>query len=268
MMARGSLKKMALTAVAVAALALPVATQAATFAVQANDNRTFGTVNLNTGVFTQTGISSVVYSEFGVSGGNLYSGAFLGSGFYKINPANGAGTLLGSTGIVNEVTGSSSAGVFELARDGRLYGINTANGAATLIGQTNIPVNGTISSSNGFANLFISHNDQIFQINTSNAHATLVSSTGPLVFYAMTQIGGIGWGVSSTNRIATFTPGGITTPGVFESGTTGLAYAIAGIPGAGVGAVPEPATWALMLAGFGLVGVALRRRQAVRVSFV
>ncbi len=26
--------------------------------------------------------------------------------------------------------------------------------------------------------------------------------------------------------------------------------------------VPEPATWAMMLAGFGLVGVAMRRRRA------
>ena len=29
----------------------------------------------------------------------------------------------------------------------------------------------------------------------------------------------------------------------------------------GPGAVPEPATWAMMLAGFGLVGVAMRRRR-------
>ncbi len=27
------------------------------------------------------------------------------------------------------------------------------------------------------------------------------------------------------------------------------------------GAVPEPATWAMMIAGFGAVGVAMRRRQ-------
>ena len=44
-------------------------------------------------------------------------------------------------------------------------------------------------------------------------------------------------------------------------------YRIVGVPGASVtpptnpgGAVPEPSTWALMIAGFGLAGVGLRRR--------
>ena len=32
-------------------------------------------------------------------------------------------------------------------------------------------------------------------------------------------------------------------------------------------AVPEPATWALLILGFGAVGAALRRRQTARVSF-
>jgi PEP-CTERM motif len=31
--------------------------------------------------------------------------------------------------------------------------------------------------------------------------------------------------------------------------------------------VPEPAAWALMIAGFGLVGAAARRRQSVRVTY-
>jgi choice-of-anchor C domain-containing protein len=33
------------------------------------------------------------------------------------------------------------------------------------------------------------------------------------------------------------------------------------------GAVPEPASWALMIAGFGLVGAAARRRAKVRVTY-
>lgn len=36
-----------------------------------------------------------------------------------------------------------------------------------------------------------------------------------------------------------------------------------GIPGI----VPEPSTWALLILGFGLTGAAMRRKQAVRVSF-
>ena len=35
---------------------------------------------------------------------------------------------------------------------------------------------------------------------------------------------------------------------------------------AGGGSVPEPATWAMMIAGFGVVGAAMRRRK-VRVRF-
>ena len=37
--------------------------------------------------------------------------------------------------------------------------------------------------------------------------------------------------------------------------------------GGGTGAVPEPATWAMMLAGFGLMGAAMRRKQAAKVGF-
>lgn len=33
------------------------------------------------------------------------------------------------------------------------------------------------------------------------------------------------------------------------------------------GGVPEPAAWTLMIAGFGLVGAAARRRQSVRVAY-
>ena len=58
----------------------------------------------------------------------------------------------------------------------------------------------------------------------------------------------------------------------FPAVVTGWSYENTGgaitVPGAVVpGAVPEPATWGLMLAGFGIVGGAMRRRQRTSVSF-
>lgn len=38
--------------------------------------------------------------------------------------------------------------------------------------------------------------------------------------------------------------------------------------GAGAGAVPEPATWALMIGGFGLVAGAMRRRRRTSLAYV
>ena len=51
----------------------------------------------------------------------------------------------------------------------------------------------------------------------------------------------------------------------FQSGLAFTGITIAGEP---VGAIPEPATWMMMLMGFGLIGAAMRRkRQNVQVSF-
>lgn len=52
--------------------------------------------------------------------------------------------------------------------------------------------------------------------------------------------------------------GGVANQIVFDDVTFGSA-----VPGGGV---PEPATWALMISGFGLAGAALRRRKAVLAS--
>lgn len=59
-----------------------------------------------------------------------------------------------------------------------------------------------------------------------------------------------------------------------EGGTQSLGTAIAETYhlddltfGVSAGAVPEPATWAMMIGGFGLIGGAMRRRSAAKVSF-
>lgn len=43
----------------------------------------------------------------------------------------------------------------------------------------------------------------------------------------------------------------------------GMTFATASSPGGGAGAVPEPATWAMMIFGLGMAGSAMRRRARV-----
>ncbi len=86
--------------------------------------------------------------------------------------------------------------------------------------------------------------------------------------------------VFATYDIATLAP--ISTPGGFNQFEfRGIASDTANIYGLrfggnyilltgtrnGVPNVPEPATWALLILGFGVIGAALRRRGKVRVSF-
>lgn len=57
-----------------------------------------------------------------------------------------------------------------------------------------------------------------------------------------------------------FTATGASSTLAFTS-TTATAFGPA-LDGVSVAAVPEPATWAMMIFGFGLVGAAMRRRRS------
>jgi hypothetical protein len=52
----------------------------------------------------------------------------------------------------------------------------------------------------------------------------------------------------------------------YNSLCCGAAVKLDGAPALTIGAVPEPATWSMMILGFGLVGFALRRRTNVRTT--
>lgn len=80
---------------------------------------------------------------------------------------------------------------------------------------------------------------------------------------------------TGTNRFCTFISGASTaprtnffyystvgTPGIWEARTINLEAAFGGA------VVPEPATWAMMIGGFAMIGAALRRRRiSTTISF-
>lgn len=58
-------------------------------------------------------------------------------------------------------------------------------------------------------------------------------------------------------RISLFAPGAFVTPGAYREANFASGTLVVSTDGA---AVPEPASWALLIAGFGLTGTMLRRR--------
>lgn len=89
------------------------------------------------------------------------------------------------------------------------------------------------------------------RFNSGGLYDALVTfADGGTLLYDLTA--GLGfWGITSSTGIATiaFGPGG----GSSQAGSFG-------IDNLSIGAVPEPGTWMLLVAGFGMVGFGLRRR--------
>jgi hypothetical protein len=124
--------------------------------------------------------------------------------------------------------------------------------------------------------------DFAFSAPTPNSGATVGGTTqGNLILFGLFQDGSVSW---NGPGIFTWTAPGLANPGEmditlsngsFDTGILGLH----GGSSAGYvvtaqfdwqhdpsGAVPEPASWALMIGGFGMAGTMLRRRRAGAVT--
>jgi hypothetical protein len=75
-----------------------------------------------------------------------------------------------------------------------------------------------------------------------------------------------GFGLEPTDTVTRPTASSLSIN--WTSGSPGdvLRVLTVGVPGA-TPAVPEPATWAMMIAGFGLAGASMRRRRATTLAF-
>ncbi len=153
-------------------------------------SQAFGTLDVNTGAFTQLGTSGSYLEGLGESGGDLYGISSAGAGgattneLYRINTANGALTPVASTSVSIIEFGSTTSGLFGLGFGYTdLYSINPVNGVATLLGPTGISTQTTSGISVGANSLYLMisspSSSKLYSLNTSTGASTLVGSSSP-----------------------------------------------------------------------------------------
>jgi PEP-CTERM motif len=125
---------------------------------------------------------------------------------------------------------------------------------------------------NANANGTISQTDELLirVSDTSDYHCTTAPGTSPCRErwgdYAAVSLDPSNndnfWVIGEYAQVSAIIPGFTTTP----RSTWGTFIGVIGT-GNAIGAVPEPATWAQMLVGFGLIGGAIRRKRVTNVTY-
>jgi hypothetical protein len=87
----------------------------------------------------------------------------------------------------------------------------------------------------------------------------------PFMSFSLGQTGIFRGGTGTGNAIQVNSSGGFGFPGGVNETGASAAFRLNGTGGS-AGAVPEPASWAMLIAGFGLTGAAMRRRRVSAVS--
>ena len=165
------------------------------YAIQAS-TETLGTLDLNTGVFTETSGNRVNDYELGVYDGVLYGASIQCDCLFQLNPSSGVPTFAPTQfaqnnngfGALNGF-GSTSNGLFVMGAAvggmNYLYSVNPDTGAPTQIGSTGVVAgggNGYLSASNDSNQLFweFQNNctDTLYSINTSTGAATMIGAAG------------------------------------------------------------------------------------------
>jgi hypothetical protein len=174
------------------------------------------------------------------------------------NPAINLGT---TPNTFTATTGTT----FEISGTGGFLGATGGLGSLNGVLDFSSTLNSTIGQS--IANFFTfadgtGHNfqfsvDSVKTISYSNTPG--VSSSFSLYLLGKTVDSFLGYSPTLTSLTLSFNSTG---------GSPYSASATLAVPPAPIDSVPEPATWGMMLVGFGAMGAALRRRPRTSVSFV
>lgn len=250
--------------IAGAALAVAGAAQAVPVLWIDDASGNLGKVDVATGAVTLVGDMGAVMTDIAFDpSGNLY-GITFGS-LYSINATTAATTFIGSLGAsLNSLVFSASGTLY--GANTSLFSVNTATGAASVIGN-----GGAAYSSSGdlafvggalYLSSTLPSSDNLVRLNHATGAATLVGPIGVSSVFGLATNDNINlYGVAGTNVYSVSTASGAGTL-LVNYGAQGLGvangtafFAEAAPP------VPEPETYALMLAGLGVLGLVARRKR-------
>lgn len=210
----------------------------------------YDTVTKGSTVISNTG--RVMFDIALSSGGDLLG--VNGGTLFKISPTSGVATVLGSLGgFVNGLVFGADGTLFGSGSDA-LYKIDPTNGQTSLVGAMGIQSAGDLAFFKG--QLYLASNLGLATVDTITGAARLIGGTTDVFGLASTADGLFG---VKDNNILSIDP----TTGVGVSVATfagGTGYGAGSVPVSNPTAVPEPATWAMLLLGLALVGYVLRRR--------
>lgn len=172
-----------------------------------------------------------------------------------INLGSNPKTFTATSGLTFEISGT---GGFL----GATGGLGTLNGVLNFSSTAGATINQSIANFFTFADgTGIGHNFQfsVDSVKTINyADNPGVSSSISLYLLGSTIDSFLGYSATPTSLTLTFNSTGSSAY---------AASATLAVPPSRIPSVPEPATWAMTLIGFGAMGAALRRRPRTSVSF-
>lgn len=259
-----------ITPVVLLAMLSATAVRAAPIMYVDDSNGRLATVNVETGAVNPIGSMGTLMTDIAFDPkGHLYGISF--SGLYSINPQTAAASFIGNHSIAG-----GNALVF--ASDGKLYGaggstsslyeINPSTGTSTNLGNIGFASGGDLAFNDGHLYL-ASTSNQLVDVNLNSPFdTTSVGGFGVAgVFGLATGDDDVLYAVANTTIYTVDTATGLlTNPVNFGGSGVSAAYGQSFFSEA-VPSIPEPETYAMLLAGLGLIGYMVsRKKEKIRVS--
>jgi hypothetical protein len=206
----------------------------------------------------------------------------------SVNPATGAVSVIGATGLGNlaGVTAEFNGTVYATDLYNNLYSVNTTTGVASLIGPTGLPIcpslispvevsDETLFTANGklyatfdginLMNSTLVDSPELYQINPVTGVATMVGATA-LGLQAAVQINGTVYGLdfnpTGPNAVLSLDLANGNTTFLNNYVSSPVAGGVNAFAVTGVSPTPEPASFTLV--GIGIAAVLVSRRRKRR----